>query len=126
MAAVLGTSVAYLRNTLERTLGCFDVEVTYNTDGVELLDTSAADAVPVRISSAKWNFYRYHNALREVCDLLPTLYQSGGEKKKTPSTLIDTEGLSEDKRKLVDYVMSLSEEEVRLLRRMFDISQTGK
>lgn len=46
--------------------------------------------------------------------------------KKTPSTLIDTEGLSEDKRKLVDYVMSLSEEEVRLLRRMFDISQTGK
>lgn len=48
------------------------------------------------------------------------------EAQKSPGTVIDAEGLSEDKRKLVDYVMSLSEEEVRLLRRMFDNSQTGK
>lgn len=119
MAAVLGTSVAYLRNTLERTLFCFDVEVTYGSDYVELVDTSTAGASPVRISSAQWNFYRYHNSLREVCDLLPTLYQSSGENKKTPDTLIDIESLSEDKRALVDYVMSLSDAEARVLRGMF-------
>lgn len=119
MASVLGTSVPYLRNTLERTLFCFDVEVTYCSDYVELLDTSVASAAPVRIHSSQWDFYRYHNSLREVCDLLPTLRQPVTENKKTPDTLIDIESLSEDKKALVDYVMSLSDAEARVLRGMF-------
>lgn len=41
------------------------------------------------------------------------------ENKKTPDTLIDIESLSEDKRALVDYVMSLSDAEARVLRGMF-------
>ena len=38
------------------------------------------------------------------------------ENKKSPDTVIDVEGLSEDRRKLIDYVMSLSDEEVVKLR----------
>ena len=49
------------------------------------------------------------------------------ENKKTPDTLIDIESLSEDKIALVNYVMSLSDVEARVLRGMFAAKpQTGK
>ena len=48
---------------------------------------------------------------------------SPDEIKKTPGTLIDTEGLSDDRRWLFDYIMRLSDPEVQLLRRMFDSAQ---
>lgn len=46
------------------------------------------------------------------------------ETQKAPGTLIDTEGLSDDRRWLFDYIMRLSDPEAQLLRRMFDASQS--
>ena len=44
--------------------------------------------------------------------------------QKSPGTVIDTEGLSDDRRWLFDYIMRLSDPEVQLLRRMFDSAQS--
>lgn len=46
------------------------------------------------------------------------------EAKKSPDTLIDTEGLSEDQRWLFNYILRLSDPEAQLLRRMFDAAQS--
>jgi hypothetical protein len=45
------------------------------------------------------------------------------EYKKTPDTLIDIESLSDDRRALIEYVMSLSDVEARVLRGML-VSKT--
>lgn len=51
-------------------------------------------------------------------------YLMGWEDEKSPGTVIDTEGLSDDRRWLFDYIMRLSDPEVQLLRRMFDSAQS--
>lgn len=48
------------------------------------------------------------------------LGKSVAEDKKTPDTLIDVEGLSEDKRALVKRILALSDDEVRGLRAIVD------
>lgn len=45
-------------------------------------------------------------------------YKEALKAEKSPDTLIDIEGLSEDKRELIKYVLSLSDVEARVLRGM--------
>ena len=59
--------------------------------------------------------------------LLGKTEQTGAETKKSPDTLLDIEGMSESKRALYNYVMSLTDDEADKLRSYaeFVLSQRG-
>lgn len=125
MASILGTTPDYLKNTLERQLDALDMGVYYKSDGVWVKDESYAFGLACCFKHDTWEVYKRTNAFKEV---MGHFYDSWGEEtKKSPDTLIDTEGLSEYKRALIDYVMSLSDDEARVLHGMFGAKpQSGK
>ena len=113
LAEALETTPAYL-------MGWTDDPYDYENDPNSLLSQIPSQWLRAWQEEGLSNFeiwYRYER-----------MHEDGNEEtKKTPDTLVDIESLSDDRRALVEYVMSLSDAEVQVLRGMFAAKpQTGK
>ena len=121
IAQYFNVSLAYLRNTLERSLYSLDYEVTHTGDSVYVTDDMGRDAGQT-FSAAEWEDLKKTGEVSAVIRIM-----QGKENKKTPDTQMSIEGLPENKRWLIDYVMSLSDDEVKQLRGVVEFvrSQRG-
>lgn len=117
-ASAFGVSVHELLDPFESNLYALDVVISYTRTGVKLHipDTNAC----AEYSSATWDTIC---ATRDY----DTVWSDLGVKEKAPDTNINVEGLSGDKKWLVGYVMSLTDEEAKQLRGVVDFvrSQRG-
>lgn len=106
LAKALGTTPAYL-------MGWTDDPYDYDQDPNNLLCNIPGDWVSAWVEEgiSKAEMWRRYTQIGEEGLL---------ENKNTPDTYIDVEGLSADKRYLVDLVMSLSDDEVGKLRAIVD------
>jgi transcriptional regulator with XRE-family HTH domain len=110
-ACALGISATALLSSFESGLYAMDYKVVSAPEGVWV--SGVEDNKPAFFSYPEWVKIKESNDFAAVYD---AVYKNN---KKTPDTLIDIESLSEDKKALVDYVMSLSDAEARVLRGMF-------
>lgn len=110
ISGYFNVSLAYLRNTLERNLYALDYEVTHTGDSVCVTD-GMGNEVGRKFSAAEWEELKKTGEVSVVIRIM-----RDEEKKKAPDTQVSIEGLPENKRWLVDYVMSLSEEEAKQFR----------
>ena len=110
LAKVLETSPAYL-------MGWTDDPYDYETDPNDLLSE-----IPTAWLSA-WREEGLSNS--EIWRRFNLVHDEG--QQKSPDTLLDTEGMSESKRALYNYVMSLTDDEADKLRSYaeFVLSQRG-
>lgn len=117
-ATAFGVSVHDLLEPFESNLYALDVVITDTRTGVKLSipDTEAC----VEYSSATWD---------GICAARDynTVWADLGVREKAHDTIVNVEGLTADKRWLVEYVMSLSDDEVKHLRGLVEFvrSQRG-
>lgn len=118
LARFFNVTLAYLRNSLERNLCALDYVIIDEGDAVKVEDTIRGRER--RFPAEEWESLRATGSADVVARILAS-------DKKTPSTMIDVEGLPSDKRWLVEYVMSLSDDEAKQLRGVVDFvrSQRG-
>ena len=107
IASALNTTVPYLTGKLKRDLHALDIEIrNLGHAGVELID--AGSGASVRYSKSQWLRLQERVGLRTIWH---DLYRAT---RKT--TTVNDDGLSEEKRKLIDAVKSMSDADARKLR----------
>jgi len=117
-ASALGVSVHDLLEPFESNLHALDVVIADTRTGVKLSipDTGAS----VEYSTPTWD---------SICATrdYDTVWSDLGVKEKARDTIVNVEGLPENKKWLVEYVMSLTDEEAKQLRGVVDFvrSQRG-
>lgn len=117
MATILGVTGDYLRNRFEEAIRCLDFEISYTLNRVYVYNE---DGIEVSYDYDDWEILKRNNVIKHVIDDIDFVANSLPESKKAPDTFIDVEDLSEDKRYLVEKIMSLSDAEVRGLRAIVD------
>jgi len=118
LASLFGVSLAYLRDTLERNLVSLDYTIVHKGDAVLVKDTLGGQER--EFDEAEWEELRLSGNVGVVNALL------SGDNKNAPDTIINVGGLPENKRWMVEYVMSLSDEEAKQLRGVVDFVRSQR
>lgn len=111
-AQVFNTTEAYLTGKLERDLRALDIEIRYWERGGVALTDPDGEYGTVTYSEERWLELQEQDDFKTVWSDL-----TKAKEKPTPAS---EDGLSEEKRKLIEAVKTMSDEEVRRLRVIVD------
>lgn len=112
IAALLNTTAAYLTGKLERDLLALDIEIRYQGHGGVVLSDKDGEYGATSYSAERWLELQERDDFKTVWS---DLTQAKG--KPTPAS---EDGLSEEKRKLIEAVKTMSDEDARKLRVIVD------